>query len=70
MRHLIRYARAERLKTLYGTVLKENAMMVQMCQELGFDVKRDPDDPMLMAVTLDLKSEAVTNLLKQAGYEA
>jgi acetyltransferase len=70
MRHLIRYARAERLKTLYGTVLKENAMMVQMCQELGFDVKRDPDDPMLMAVTLDLKSEAVTKLLREAGYEA
>ena len=65
MRHLIRYARAEGLKTLYGTVLKENATMLQMCQELGFEVKRDPDDPMLFAVTLDIKGEAVTKLLAQ-----
>ncbi len=65
MRHLIRYARAEGLKTLYGTVLKENATMLKMCQELGFEVKRDPDDPMLFAVTLDVKGEAVTRLLAQ-----
>ncbi len=65
MRHLIRYARAEELKTLYGTVLKENATMLQMCQALGFEVKRDPDDAMLYAVTLDVKGEAVTKLLAQ-----
>jgi acetyltransferase len=65
MRHLIRYARAEGLKTLYGTVLKENATMLQMCQALGFEVKRDPDDAMLYAVTLDVKGEAVTKLLAQ-----
>ncbi len=65
MRHLIRYARAEGLKTLYGTVLKENATMLQMCHELGYEVKRDPDDPMLFAVTLDIKGEAVTKLLAQ-----
>ncbi len=57
--------RAEGLKTLYGTVLKENATMLQMCQELGFEVKRDPDDAMLYAVTLDIKGEAVTKLLAQ-----
>jgi acetyltransferase len=65
MRHLIRYARAEGLKTLYGTVLKENATMLQMCQALGFEVKRDPDDAMLYAVTLDVKGEAVAKLLAQ-----
>ena len=65
MRHLIRYAKAEGLKTLYGTVLKENATMLKMCQELGYEVKRDPDDPMLFAVTLDIKGEAVTKLLAQ-----
>ena len=63
MRHLIRYARAEGLKALYGTVLRENATMLRMCEELGYEVKRDPDDPMLAAVTLDLKGEAVTRLL-------
>jgi len=67
MRHLIRYAKSEGLKTLYGTVLKENTTMAQMCGELGFEVKRDPDDPMLYAVTLDLKCDAVTKLLAQAG---
>ncbi len=67
MRHLIRYARSEGLKALYGTVLKENANMVKMCGELGFDVKRDPDDAMLYAVTLDLKGEAVTKLLAQGS---
>ncbi len=67
MRHLIRYARDEGLKTLYGTVLKENATMVKMCKELGFEVKRDPDDPMLYDVTLDLKGEAVTKLLARGS---
>ena len=65
MRHLIRYAHSEGLKSLYGTVLKENATMIQMCEELGFQTKRDPDDPMLYAVTLDLDCEAVKPLLAQ-----
>jgi acetyltransferase len=67
MRHLIRYAKSEGLKTLYGTVLKENAIMVKMCGELGFDVKRDPDDPMIYAMTLDLKGDAVAKLLAQGS---
>jgi acetyltransferase len=67
MRHLIRYARSEGLKSLYGTVLKENATMIQMCKELGFMVDRDPEDPMVYAVTLDVESEAVTRLLAQHG---
>ncbi len=65
MRHLIRYAHSEGLKSLYGTVLKENATMIQMCEELGFQTRRDPDDPMLYAVTLDLDCEAVKPLLAQ-----
>ena len=67
MRHLIRYAQSEGLKTLYGTVLKENTNMVKMCGELGFDVRRDPDDAMLYAMNLDLKCEAVTKLLAQGS---
>jgi acetyltransferase len=65
MRHLIGYARSEGLKTLYGTVLKENANMIQMCRELGFAVDRDAEDPLVYAVTLDVKSDAVTRLLAQ-----
>ncbi len=63
MRHLIRYARSEGLNSLHGAVLKENATMIQMCRELGFEVHVDNDDPALFAVTLDLHSEAVTRLL-------
>jgi len=57
--------RSEGLKSLYGTVLTDNATMIKMCEELGFDVQRDPYDPSLYAVTLDLNSEAVTKLLEQ-----
>jgi acetyltransferase len=65
MRHLIAYARGEGLKSLYGTVLKENATMIQMCKELGFEVHRDPEDLLVYAVTLDINSDAVTRLLAQ-----
>jgi acetyltransferase len=67
MRHLIRYAREEGLKMLHGTVLKENSTMMQMCVELGFEARPDPDDPALFAVNLNLNSETVTKLLAQAS---
>jgi acetyltransferase len=67
MRHLIRYARSEGLKSLHGTVLKENATMIQMCKELGFEVLPDPGDSMVYAVNLDIRSEAVTRLLAPQG---
>ncbi len=66
MRHLIRYARSEGLKVLYGTVLKENVTMMRMCRDLGFDVGADSEDPTLYAVTLDLNSPAVAKLLAAA----
>jgi len=62
MKHLITYAKSEGLKSLYGTVLRENVNMVQMCRELGFNVRRDPDDEMVYLVTLDLGSPAVAKL--------
>jgi acetyltransferase len=65
MRHLIGYARSEGLKTLYGTVLKENVTMMQMCNELGFQVHYDSEDPLVNAVTLDIKSGSVARLLAQ-----
>jgi acetyltransferase len=62
MAHLIRYAREEGLRVLFGSVLRENATMLRMCGELGFDIKTDEQDPSLYAVTLDLKSSAAANL--------
>ncbi|WKW49670.1 bifunctional acetate--CoA ligase family protein/GNAT family N-acetyltransferase [Rhodomicrobium lacus] len=64
MRQLIGYAREEGLKQLYGSVLEENTGMLQMCQALGFHIARDPDDARVFAVTLDLSSPAVDEVLK------
>jgi len=36
MRRVIDYARAKRLRRVYGDVLIENRTMLQMCDELGF----------------------------------
>jgi acetyltransferase len=54
MRHLIAYARAERLQTLYGSVLADNSTMLQMCRELGFVVECQPDDASVQTVRLQL----------------
>jgi acetyltransferase len=62
MRHLIAYARSEGLQSLSGSVLRENATMMQMCRELGFRVEPGVDDPSLYAVTLNLQSEGAAKL--------
>lgn len=54
MQHLIRYAQAEGLKRLFGSVLAANTNMLKMCRELGFSVRQHTDDPGLMEVTLEL----------------
>jgi len=64
MQHLVSYAKSEGLKSLYGTVLAENAMMLKMCHELGFNVHRDPDDGTVYLVTLDLGSPGVVKLMQ------
>ncbi len=56
MQLLIDYARSEGLQRISGQVLRENTVMLQMCRELGFDVKTDPTDPGLQMVTLPLTS--------------
>ena len=63
MQQLICYAKSEGLKSLYGSVLAENATMLQMCHELGFTINRDPDDETIFAVQLDLGTPAVCKLL-------
>jgi acetyltransferase len=54
MQLLIAYARSEGLKSLSGAVLRENATMLTMCRELGFDIQSDPRDASVVLVTLDL----------------
>ncbi len=55
MRQIIRYAKSEGLKTIYGSVLCENATMLRMCRKLGFSVVHDPEDQTVFTVTLDLE---------------
>ena len=70
MRHLIAYASSEGLQALHGTVLKENATMMQMCRELGFRVESLADDPTLYAVVLNLASASVAQICSEGKVDA
>lgn len=52
--HLVDYARAEGLKRLEGSVLRENKQMLRLAARIGFTVAPDPDDPDLAATEIDL----------------
>jgi acetyltransferase len=54
MELMIEYARTEGLKSIQGQVLQENTMMLQMCQELGFQIATDTEDASTAIVTLPL----------------
>lgn len=54
MQLIIDYARAEGLKAISGDVLRENTTMLEMCRQLGFDVKPDPTEPDICDVRLKL----------------
>ncbi len=54
MKHMIAYAREHGLKTVSGQVLAENSTMLQMCSELGFQTRLDPDEPGVYHVELTL----------------
>jgi acetyltransferase len=54
MQRMIEYARLLGLKRVHGQVLAENTTMLQMCAELGFHIKNDPDAAGIKVVTLEL----------------
>lgn len=54
MQLIIEYARAAGLKIISGDVLRENITMLEMCRNLGFEIKVDPDEPDLCNVKLRL----------------
>ena len=55
MQLIIEYARSEGLKQMSGDVLRENVVMLEMCRNLGFEVKSDPIERDLCNVTLKLQ---------------
>ena len=46
--------KSEGLKVISGDVLQENRIMLQMCRDLGFEVKADPVEPGICNVKLGL----------------
>ncbi|WP_407155703.1 GNAT family N-acetyltransferase [Bradyrhizobium sp. STM 3557] len=54
MQLMIEYARSEGLKVISGDVLQENTVMLDMCRNLGFEVKTDPAELDLCNVKLRL----------------
>ena len=54
MRLMIDWAQSEGIGRVEGTVLAENRPMLAVCRRLGFTQGRDPDDPGLVKVHLDL----------------
>ena len=51
---IIEYAQEIGLKHIEGQVLAENRPMLDMCENLGFSIGSDPDDPAIKLVRLDL----------------
>jgi acetyltransferase len=54
MRTLIEYAQSEEIGALEGEVLSDNAAMLRMCADLGFDIAASPDDENIRIVRLGL----------------
>jgi len=54
MHLIIEYGKSKGLRRIVGQVLHENSVMLQMCRELGFEVKTSPEDLGLCDVVLVL----------------
>jgi acetyltransferase len=54
MQMLIEYARSEGIGTIEGQVLRDNATMLAMCRELGFQISADPEDTEIRIAKLTL----------------
>jgi acetyltransferase len=54
MQLMIEYAKSEGLKAISGEVLQENTVMLEMCRELGFEVKTDSVEHAVCNVRLTL----------------
>jgi acetyltransferase len=54
MQLIIGYARSIGLRRIEGQVLRENRTMLEMCAELGFTIRPDPEDATLVVVSLAL----------------
>jgi RimJ/RimL family protein N-acetyltransferase len=54
MQMIIEYSRSEGLNRVFGQVLQDNSAMLNMCRELGFEIKIDSEHRGVCDVTLVL----------------
>jgi len=54
LRKIIDYAKDRGIRELFGEVLRENDRMLKLNERMGFTIRRDPDDPSVVRVSLAL----------------
>jgi acetyltransferase len=54
MQIILAYGRAKGLRCIEGQVLRENTAMLDMCRELGFDIRSSRNEPSICDVKLSL----------------
>ena len=54
MQTMIDYARKRGLRAIQGQVMYDNPPMLDMCAQLGFDIRSDPKEPSICNVKLML----------------
>jgi acetyltransferase len=52
LRRLVQIAKAEKLTSITADILPDNLAMQHICKQLGFQVQRRPDDPIVSAVLM------------------
>lgn len=57
MTRLIEVAKARGIGSLFGLVLRENTIMLELCHHLGFVAESDPDDPAVLRMTLAISDQ-------------
>lgn len=60
MQLIIDWAEAEELQRVHSQVLAENAPMLALCRDLGFEIALDPDDVSVRRVELNLQKRTRT----------
>jgi acetyltransferase len=55
--HVVKMARAAGFKGIEGHVLPENAIMLRLARRMGFEVRRDPRDPLMLRASMELSTD-------------
>lgn len=64
MRRIIEYCRRRGTQLIYGEVLRQNTIMLHLCETLGFQQRPTPEDPSIVRVELKLQTA-----LRPASHE-